>query len=294
MSDVSGGAAGSAMGSAIDGAMSNAMSNVLRIGLSRRAVTVVRTSGWLRTRTELIADHHFPAHADPLDQLTTELGGVLADPRCAGARLRIVLADEWMRSWLVTPPQNVLRLEDCVVAAQARFQALFGEAVAEWQMQADWDCVHPFLVCAVQQRLLQGLQDVARLHKQVLVEVAPQFVVAWNRWSAQLGADAWFGVMHEGALTIGALAPHGLRALREIQLSEPAIRDQRQLQLLLKREAVRLNVVAPTAIRLCGEIPLHWVMQTIDGLAFSRLDRERPAPNLPRSAGLSLALTGLR
>lgn len=270
------------------------MNKVLRIGLSRRVVTVVMTSGWLRPHTELIADHRVGAHADPLVQIAADLGDILADARCAGARVHVVLADEWMRNWLVTPPQNVRRLEDCMVAAQARFQALFGEAVAQWQMQADWDCEHPFLACAVEKRLLQGLQEVVRLHRQVLIEVAPQFVVAWNRWSARLGAEAWFGVMHDGALTIGALAGHGLQALREIKLSAPALPDQRQLPVLLKREAVRLNVPAPRAIRLCGEVPAHWAMQTIDGLSFSRLDSERPAPDLPPSSGLSLALTGLR
>ena len=273
--------------------MSNRFDGTLCIGLSRRLITVVKVAGWLRSRTEWIAETVMPVEGDVIDTLVDELGRLLADERCACARVRIVLSDDWMRNWMVTPPQNATRLDDCVAAAQARFHALFGEAAAEWEMQADWDCLQPFLACAVPKRLMQALRDVARARGHVMVEAAPQFVVAWNRWRSQLGADAWFGVMHGGALTVAALARHGLQALRNLRLPEGALLDQRQLPPLLTREALRLNVAAPAAIRLCGEVPAHWVMQALDGLDFARLDRLYPAPHLPASAGVALALTGL-
>ena len=195
---------------------------------------------------------------------------------------------------MVTPPSNATTLADCVAAAEARHQVLFGEPLGDWQMTADWHGSRAFLACALPKSLLAELRDCARDHRLVLQHIAPQFVVAWNRWRSQLSEGAWFGVMHEGSLTVAAIAGGGMRAIREISVSSGVIHEQGLLSNLLAREALRMNIPKPEAISLCGELPMNWVMQQVDDLTFTRLDNPMPESSSPATAVVALAMTGMR
>lgn len=267
--------------------------SALRIGLSKTGATVVHTSGWLQTRSEVLAEWADPEEerASP-EVVVTKLGALLKDVDCSRLPASIVLSDAWVRRWMVTPPQNATRLADCQAAARIRFQVLFGEPMTDWHLTADWDARQPFLACATPRLLLTALQQVARDRRLVLLEVAPQFVVAWNRWRADLQAGAWFGVLHQKVLTFAALGRNGPEVTREVALPNEVMLDQHRVPEILAREALRLNVSMPSEIRLCGQIPAHWAMQKINNMTFVRLDRHLPA-NMPLSAGAILAYTGM-
>jgi len=268
--------------------------SALRIGLSTTGAAVVHTSGWLQMRSAIVAETgdakeaelSFPAGG------VQQLGRLLKDAHCSRLPARIVLDDGLVRCWMVTPPRNAQSLADCQAAARARFQILFGDALAGWHMAADWDARKPFMACAIPQGLLAALQQLARERSLVLVEVAPQFVIAWNRWRAALQADAWFGVLHRQVLTFAVLTEHGINMTRALALPEEALLNQLLVPEMLAREALRLNVPMPTGIRLCGQIPAHWVMQKTGGMNFVRLDRLRPGP-AALSAEAELAFTGM-
>lgn len=267
--------------------------SALRIGLSKTGVAVVRTSGWKQTRSVVVAEFDVAAdEGGSHEAVLTQLGVLLKDAQCSRLPVRIVLSDSWVRRWMVIPPQNAASLADCQAAAAARFQALFGEPMSGWNMAADWDAARPFLACAIPRALLAGLQQIARDRDLVLLEVAPQFVVAWNRWRANLQEGAWFGVLHRQVLTLAVVGRNGPQATREVELPIDALRDQQRVPAILAREALRLNVPMPQEIRLCGQIPAHWAMQQTGKVSFVRLDRSRSA-HAPLSAGAALALTGM-
>jgi hypothetical protein len=279
--------------------MRNRFGKALRIGLSKTGVTVVRTSGLLQTRSEILAELVIADKDDNTSAaVVTRLGALLGDMDCARMPADIVLSDTWVRSWMVAPPQNAASLADCRAAANARFQVLFGESMADWELQADWDARRPFLACAVPRKLLAALLQAASDNRLVLRTVAPQFVVAWNRWRASLQEGNWFGVLGREMLTCAVLGRHGPVTLREVALPDEAARDQRLFPEILAREALRLNVPMPTEIRLCGQVPADWVMPKIGNLGFVRLDMDRhmsfsASAESPMSSGLSLALTGM-
>jgi hypothetical protein len=78
-----------------------------------------------------------------------------------------------------------------------------------------------------------------------------------------------------------------------VLLTDDVIREQKSLPEILSREALRLNLPMPVEIRLCGEVPVHWVMQSISGFTYARLDRNMIEPIAPTS-GKVLAMTGMR
>jgi len=255
----------------------------------------VKTRGWRRDSGELMGELAWSEAAlSSSEALPALLRQALEEFGCVRARVSIILSDRWARSWMVTPPSNATTLADCVAAAEARHQVLFGESLSDWQLRADWHGSRPFLACAVPKSLLADLSNCAREHRLILQQIAPQFVVAWNRWRAQLSEAAWFGVMRENSLTVAALAAGGMQAVREINLHSEVVREQGLLSKLLAREALRMNIPKPEAISLCGELPQHWVMQQMDDLTFTRLDNPLPESSLPATAAVALAMTGMR
>ena len=266
----------------------------LRIGLSKTGVTVVHTRGWLQTSSEVIIDFPFSAEEVVVPEtVAAHLIALLKETGSTGLPARIVLSDDWARRWMVTPPQNAARLADCQAAAQARFQVLFGDALSDWVLSADWDAKRPFLVCAIPKTLMNAFEQVAAECKLILLEIAPQSVLAWNCWRAGIKPGSWFGVLHQKMLTYIVTGEQGIEFTREVLLSDEVIREQKTLPEVLLREALRLNLPMPTEIRLCGEVPVHWVMQSLGGFIYARLDQNRIEPIAPTS-GKVLAMTGMR
>lgn len=275
--------------------MGKRLASVLRIGLSTTGITLLHTSGWLRSRSEVLADCRLSeeeAAAPAL--LAAKLQNLLRDAQCERFPARIVLADSWVRSWVVIPPQNAVHFSDCEVAAAARFQALYSESLTNWHMTADWDARRPFLACAIPRVLLAALNQVASECKLVLLETAPQFVVSWNRWHTELNAGAWFATLHENVMTIAAISQRRLSAVRAVTLSPEAVLDQNCLPKILALEALRLNLPMPSDIQLCGQIPLHWTMPEVGALNCTRLDVDIPEQGVPMHAGAMLAAAGMR
>ncbi|SFI21967.1 hypothetical protein SAMN04515618_1146 [Collimonas sp. OK307] len=229
----------------------------VRIGLSKTGIAVLRTGG--RRRTVVLADQALAEAAVSVpERLATQCRIILNDSACRGLPLRVTLADNWARLFVVTPPHNSARLDDCQAAASMRFQALYGTVLDEWQLEADWDARHPFLACAVPRTLICALQQIAQENQLHLVDVAPQFVRMWNRWHKTLRNGSWFGIVQDRTLVLAAIAQQRLCAVRATAV--PVDGDARSwLQQQVMREALRLNLPLPKQLQLCGDQARYWV-----------------------------------
>jgi hypothetical protein len=262
----------------------------LRIGLSRRTLTLLRVERrWRGQSASVLADLLVAGGAadgtSAHEPLMSALRAALKTGQCRRMPARIVLADELVRYFLVTPPKNAGSLHDCRAAAQMRFQSLYGEPATQWQIEADWDAVQPFLACALPVELLQALQAVLAEQQLAFAELAPRFVATWNLWRGKLQRDAWLGVAHERGMTVGAIHDGRLHAVRHLDASLGSLRD------VLAREALLLNLPMPARLQLAGAA--HDAVATADGaLAFEHLDQ--PCAERTISPGLLLARTGLR
>ena len=154
----------------------------------------------------------------------------------------------------MVPPQGSSRLADLEGAAALRFQTLYGEAPAAWQIAAGYDAVQPFLAAALPRQLLALLVQAGASRELNVVEVVPQFVAGWNRWRAHLKAGAWYGLVQNNVLTVGALEQGALRAVRAAQIGGGAD----WLEQHVAREALRLGLAAPQRLQISGAVPLAW------------------------------------
>lgn len=262
----------------------------LRIGVAQHGLALVKTSRWQGAPLEVIGEHRFDGAAVPgFEAIGAALRQLLADARCAGWPATVVLADDLARVWQVTPPQDSSRLADLEAAAALRFQSLYGEPASNWQLSAGWDAGKPFLAAAMPRHLLSLLQHAASEQQLALVEIVPQFIAGWNRWCGALKPGAWYGLVHDNVLTLGALDGAAVRAVRACALPDGASLEW--LGQHVAREALRLNLPAPERLQLSGAAPAAWNNSSGAGFACSLL---APGHGATLSGAARLAATGAR
>ena len=248
----------------------------LRIGLSRNGITLLRLSGWPNSQSQILFDDAL-SDQDSLTpaQIAVQLSHLIKVAGCEGMPTEVIMSDEWVRIFIVTPPKNCSRIEDCRAAANMRFQSLYGEGVGEWFIEADLSPQFPFLACAMQKSLRTVLLQVASEHRLTLKSILPHFIASWNRWHRQLDSTSWFGMVHDNNLTLGIVDQKRLFGVRLVSLPNHAWSDPQWLPDHVLREALRLNVPAATSLQLCGAIQGQWTSKTIGSVHCMRLDGDR-------------------
>ncbi len=259
----------------------------LRIGVSTGALSLLRTSRWGGAGPELVAEHRFTGDLAPgFDAMAAALRQMLADAGCGGWSATVVLSDDLSRLWQVTPPPGATRMADLEGAAALRFQMLFGESAAQWQIAAGWDATRPFLAAAMPLRLLALLREAAAEQGVTLVEIVPQFVAGWNQWRDAIKPGAWYGLVQGGVLTLGVVDDARVQAVRAAGM--PAGAGVDWLSQHVAREALRLNVAPPSHVQISGPAPSSW-NQAVGGFACSLLQAGSGHAGSPAAA---LAATG--
>lgn len=234
---------------------------VLHITLGPDRVTLLRTGRWQGTRMVAI-DRVVPAGvgdgANATELMQHALSEALAEISCRRAVAEVVLAEQWVRYFSVTPPHNLTRLDDCRLAATMRFQTLFGEPVERWQFSGDWHSEQPFLVCAMPKALQQMLTQVALTHQFTLVSIVPHFIAAWNRYRQAIAPGQWFGVVDAHGITLGVVDQKSISTVRQTRLPTGSVSAD-WLSAHVTREALRFGLPQPTMVQLCGDVPASWL-----------------------------------
>jgi len=260
----------------------------LRLGIALDGLALLRVGGWPKPVAEVLTLQ--PVETGAPDALENGLRALLRDVQPRRWPVSVVLADELVRLWQVTPPPGASRPADLQAAAALRYQALFGAMPSDWRISADWGTRQPFLAAAAPQALLALLESLAREHRCYLVEVAPQFVAALNASRRVRRHGAWFGLVHGELLSLAAYEGAALAAVRTAVIPEGAGRDW--LNERVAREALRLGVARPALLQLAGPAPQGWA--GADGstaFACTLLGGQDAAPDWPLHA--QLARTGL-
>jgi len=262
------------------------LGRALRIGIAPDGLALVRTSLWRHERARLLGQVR--AGGGNPAAIGVALAMLLGEHASAGWPVTVVLSDELVRLWQVTPPQGASRMADLQGAAALRFQALFGAGVDGWKIGADWNATQPFLAAAIPQPLLDTLAAAARSHRFHLVEIVPQFVAALNQHRRARRTGAWFGVVHGDVLSVAAFDGKTLAAVRTTPIPPGADRDW--LEGHVAREALRVGLGRPERLQVCGPAPKGWA-SSAGRLKFAcTLFEDETDPLWPDSA--RLALTG--
>ncbi|MET3106033.1 hypothetical protein AAKU67_000510 [Oxalobacteraceae bacterium GrIS 2.11] len=238
----------------------------LLVEISVSAITVSQSHGFFRRTLSIL--HQQPLAVDDINNeetLAAQFSLALQAVQVQNLNISVTLADSLVRMWLVTPPKNAASLSDCQAAAMLRFQALFGVSMSDWEMVADWDALRPFLACAVPRSLLARLQAVCDGFRLTLQMMTPHFVMTWNRFRKELRPDAWMAILNNDILTIAAMDQGRLVAIRSTSAPYELYHRRAWLEQHVQREAMLLNLTAPTRLQIQGALPPQW--QKNDGNA---------------------------
>lgn len=246
----------------------------LRIGLSRHGLAVVAQRRGLRANAGVLTE--WPCGAAGQAKLLPTLRKTLGDGAFKQKTAVVVLADEMIRLFMVRPPINARSVNDLQIAADLRFQSLYGEAPDAWIVQGEWDATHRFLACAVRREFQAELDSICREASIRIVEFQPHFVAAWNYWRQRIATGEWFGVVHGEMLTLGPLGKHGFLDIRQVQFSPEAALDQGWLRHLVSRESLRMETAPVTRVQLCGDVPDAWLDDSESAPVVVKLDPCQP------------------
>lgn len=261
------------------------LGHALRLGVGVDSLALVETRRWGR-EASLLAELPLDTALALPAAIAAGAAQLFDTAKRDRSPLTVVLADELARLWQVTPPAGCSRMADLEAAAALRFQQLYGEPAASWQLSANWQLGAPFLAAALPRSLLAALQQASHAHAMRLVEVVPQFIALCNRWHARVDHGDWFGVAHDGVLSLGVCERGAISTLRAIAIGAQA--NSGWLVDHLAREALRLGMAAPQRLRLCGAVPPAWL--SVPGCV--RLDQQVQAHERGLSAAALLALSG--
>lgn len=266
--------------------MRNWINPLLQIDIERNALRLSRVEpAWKKSSATLLAQVHI---ADDVPwsaaSMALRLRELLAAAKCDGMRTRVVLADDLVRYFTVTPPKNARRLADCRAAAAMRFQALYGEAPGGWTIEADWHAHEPFIACAIPTEMTGAISAAVAERQVSVTELVPEFVAAWNGARKKLRNGAWLILARGNDVTVGAIHEARLRAIRSLSPTDETEVVLSWLPQRLCREALLLGLPAPTRIIMTGDMPAGWTAGPIGTLVVERLDAtQRPLAICTRS-----------
>lgn len=239
---------------------------------------------------QLICALHDPAMTEP-ETLVHAFNTAFQKAESPGARLSITLADNWVRYFITTPPENCTQPRDCEIAAAMRFTQLYGEPAGAWRLKADWHATAPFLTCAIPDWLVNTLEQSASQHDLTLQHFIPRFVSAWNLHCKHIVADAWFGVIDNGTLTLSISSNKRVVAVRSTPHSTSTGDDAQWFTDHVTRYALLTHQPLPAQVMLVGAIPTSWLAVSIFKVtAIDGSSGKWPASSVQQSAQPESAL----
>jgi hypothetical protein len=248
----------------------------VRIGISKRALTIVRCGAFGRNASVLHEARY--AEDTPMEVFGKHCRTALSEQGCAGLPLSITLGDELVRLFMVTPPQNAARMQDLIGAASMRFHSLFGETPRDWRIEADWRVNLPFLACALPSDMVAQCAGLARDLGMPLAGLQPHFISAWNLARNELAhkaEPAWLAVFQGTQLSLGMAAPGANRVFATRGLTVPVEQPGRDwLQEQVTRAALQTGLAVPSRLLLAGEARSEWTDGKQGTFAVVRFEKE--------------------
>jgi hypothetical protein len=265
------------------------------IGLSSQAFVLYQNARWWNNSTDLASQNlSAPLSSDSFDGQCEQIARLVHAKKCDGSAATLIVSDELIRMWMVEPPQNVESFDDLRASAAARFQAMFGEPLAQWHLEADWRVDGLFLASAMPKSLVVALQALSKKCRFQWKSISPHSVILFNRWRHALAANAWLVAYQSGKLSFLVTNDQKtVQAYRHIPFNPDEMSSEASFIQLLNREALRMNIPSPRQVyfsRILNEF--SWLLHATDkGVRFTVLSNFYPS-SVAMTPVVDLTLSG--
>jgi hypothetical protein len=156
----------------------------------------------------------------------------LGEHSSPAARLRLVIADYWVRYTVVPWVAELSSQHECLAHARELLASIYGDALSDWVVSlSDAPPGVGRLACAMPRALLHALTAASRSSGMQLCSLQPQLIAAYNGWRYRLPETAaWFVTADEGSLTVARLAAGGFERVHTVRIGRDWTREIRRLQ----------------------------------------------------------------
>jgi hypothetical protein len=160
------------------------------------------------------------------------LAAMLAQPNWSGARIRVVIADHWVRYAIVPWVAALNSAEERLAHGQQLLASLYGEAVAGWELRiSEAPPQATRVACALPRELAAAVRSAGAAPGSSLVSLQPQLIAAFEAWRHRLPpTNAWFVSVEQGSLAAARLTRHGWDRVHGVRIGADWLRELKRLQ----------------------------------------------------------------
>jgi hypothetical protein len=240
------------------------------IYLAQRRVCLVRIRRGIRPTLAAEASQVDPQAAAGWEGALALLDRHLIESTWSNARVRVVIADQWVRYSVVPWSDALGSANERMAYARELMSGVFGAEMSDWTVSlSEAPPGASRLASAIPTALLQSLRDSAARHGQGLASVQPQLIAAYNSWRHALpaAAAAWFVTVEEGSLAALRMCGEGIDRVHAVRIGLDWARELKRLQTFGRLASAsptdgRVYVDLPAALRALrpeGSADLEWL-----------------------------------
>lgn len=156
----------------------------------------------------------------------------LPEDKWRAARLRLVIADHWVRYTVVQWVAELSSHEECLAHARELLASVYGDALNDWVVSLS-EAPPGFarVACAMPCALLDALKDLGQRSGMQLASLQPQLIASYNSWRHRLPeTPAWFVTVDEGSLAAARVGPRGFERVHTVRIGSDWTRELKRLQ----------------------------------------------------------------
>jgi hypothetical protein len=223
------------------------------IHLAQRRVCLVRIRRGIRPTLAAETDQTEPLAPAGWDGALALLEAQMTERTWSDARVRVVIADHWVRYAVVPWSDALSSAGERLAHARELMSGVFGAEMSAWTVSlSEAPPGASRLASAMPTALLQALREFAVRHGLKLVSVQPQLIATYNTWRHVLPAAdaAWFVTVAQGSLAALRLCGDGIDRVHAVRIGSDWARELKRLQTF-----GRLASASPTDGRVYVDLP---------------------------------------
>lgn len=154
-----------------------------------------------------------------------------------GAELSIIISNHFVRYAVIPPQSRIETPEELHTYAAFQMREVYGERASEWSLSvSSWDPGTGAVCAAVENRLIEQLQELAVQSGMRLKGIEPYLTRVFDHWHNRFGnSRAWFALIETGRLCLASLEGGAWRRISNQRMWHPL---EDELLAALEREAL--------------------------------------------------------
>jgi hypothetical protein len=240
--------------------------NQLFVSMNIDSLAILHCSGWGK---RVLSQHDVKWHVDPsmlpwqqaIQQLDLQLTKLKLP---VNTKLSITLASELVRYITLPSLQVNMRTLDKQAYAHAAFREVYGAIANAWSIKCqDTPPTKSMLASAIDQALLEALQQLALKHQLVLNSVQPYLMTVFNRLYQSLHkSTALLAVLESQRIVFVSLVAGYCQQVRSVKLEDDwrsTLKQSLSREVLLSTDSSRAFLLyAPLQKDAVLNIPKEW------------------------------------